>query len=243
MELSKRLKMNVDLVSAGTNVADIGCDHGYVTICLAAEKGCHCIAMDVNEGPLKIAAANIKKNHLESKIDCRLSDGMEKLTPGEADTLLIAGMGGMLVSQILQKNPAVLSQVHTLVLQPQSDWEEVRRLVYQLGFRIEKESCCVDGGKFYLAIRAVRDEKKLKEEKAYSYAEFCYGRYLPEKKDLCYHQYLMKEYEKSKNLVERLKQKKTEHSAARIRELEHTMMTLGEVLVYRPINTCTGYEG
>ena len=181
MELSTRLQMNADLVPTGARVADIGCDHGYGAIYLAENKQCpRVIAMDINRGPLEIAGKNIKKAGLTKEIECRRSDGMEQLEPGEVDTLMIAGMGGMLVCQILQNKPAVLTKIRTLILQVQSDWEILRRLLPQIGFRIDKESVCQDGGKYYIAIRAVQG----KDQKPYTDAEYAYGRILPEEKNV-----------------------------------------------------------
>ena len=94
MELSKRMKNNACLVDQGSMAADIGCDHGYVSIFLVQERKCKkVIAMDIGKGPLSQAQKNIEAAGLQDKIQCRLSNGMEKLTPGEVDTVLVAGMG------------------------------------------------------------------------------------------------------------------------------------------------------
>ena len=122
IELSKRMKMNADLIPEGCTLADIGCDHGYVCIELAKKNWCRkIIAMDVNKGPLAIAGKNISQANLQDKIMCRISDGLQELEPDEVNTILIAGMGGMLVSHILQAKPDVVAGVDTLVLQAQSD--------------------------------------------------------------------------------------------------------------------------
>lgn len=111
MKLSKRLQMNVSLVPQGARVADIGCDHGYAAIWLiqnqVAEK---MVAMDINEGPIARAKEHIRREGLEKQIECRRSNGMEKLEPGEVDTLMIAGMGGPLMIDILKARPEVLEK-------------------------------------------------------------------------------------------------------------------------------------
>ena len=100
--LSQRMRMVADMVSKGNVLADIGCDHGFVSIYLLENGICpKVIAMDVNEGPLLRAGEHIKERGLSPYIDVRLSDGMEKLLLGEADSILIAGMGGRLVIKIL----------------------------------------------------------------------------------------------------------------------------------------------
>lgn len=102
MELSKRLQAVADLVTEGASVADIGTDHGYIPIYLIehhiAEK---VIALDINRGPLERARMHIVGHGLKEKIETRLSDGLEKVLPGEVDTMIAAGMGGGLVI----KNP------------------------------------------------------------------------------------------------------------------------------------------
>ena len=95
MELSKRLQAVADLVTEGASVADIGTDHGYIPIYLIehhiAEK---VIALDINRGPLERARMHIVGHGLKEKIETRLSDGLEKVLPGEVDTMIAAGMGG-----------------------------------------------------------------------------------------------------------------------------------------------------
>lgn len=139
MKLSARLQMNADLVPLGSRIADIGCDHGFVSIYLAEESICdRILALDIREGPLSAARRNIAAAGLSDRIECRLSDGLEKLRPGEADTLLLSGMGGRLVCSILNRRKEILAETETLVLQPQSDVEEVRRQLTAMGFQDRK---------------------------------------------------------------------------------------------------------
>ncbi len=197
MQLSKRLQMNAGLVPDGSSVADIGCDHGYVSIYLAGKKKCRVIAMDVREGPLSIARKNIARAGLEDVIECRNSDGLTELEPGEVDTLLLAGMGGRLILSILQKKPEVMQRIQSLILQPQSDFREVRAGLFALGFVIYKESYCLDAGKDYVAIRAERESCEHTDRgQNYTEAELCYGRYLRQRKDTGYYNYLLREKQK-----------------------------------------------
>lgn len=206
MQLSKRLYMNAELVPDGSSVADIGCDHGYVSIYLAEKKNCRVIAMDVKEGPLSIAKKNISRAGLQDIIECRLSDGLTELEPGEADTLLLAGMGGRLILSILQKKPEVMRRIQTLVLQPQSDFREVRAGLSALGFVIQKESYCMDAGKDYVAICAERVScEHTGSGQNYSEAELCYGRFLKQIKDTDYYNYLLREKQKYIKIREGLK--------------------------------------
>lgn len=227
MNLSVRLQMNADMVPVGSRAADIGCDHGYVSIYLAEKKICDKIlALDVREGPLSAARKNIAAAGLSDRIECRLSDGMKELDPGETDTLLIAGMGGKLVCRILVESPDILSQTDTLVIQPQSDMADVRRLLPTLGFQIEEERCCHENGKWYLAMRAVRSD----EERAFNEAEYRYGWILQAKEDAIYHSYLLGEKEKAQRIMAKLEVQSTAGSATGRKHWHHVLVLLEEAL-------------
>lgn len=204
MQLSDRLYMNVSLVPKQARVADIGCDHGYAAIWLVgngiAEKA---IAMDVNEGPIQRAAEHVKQACMEDRIECRRSDGMENLCAGEADTLMIAGMGGPLMIRILREGKEVVEQAETLVLQPQSEIGEVRRYVRENGFRIAKEKICEEDGKYYFAIKAERSAAGRQDVWSEEW-QYSYGTYLAEKKDPVLRRYLQREREKYLSIIARL---------------------------------------
>ena len=140
IRLSDRLRMNASFVTPGNRLADVGTDHGYIPITLVMEKKIpSALAMDVNEGPLERAKEHIREFQLESCIHTRLSDGVQALHPGEADSVLIAGMGGALTVKILAEGEQVLKSVKELILQPQSEIDKVRRYLEKTGYRIVKE--------------------------------------------------------------------------------------------------------
>ena len=155
MELSDRLQAVASLVTAGHRVADIGTDHAYIPIYLLQEGLAEsAIAMDVNEGPLKKAEEHVKENGMEGKIRLRLSDGFEKLEPFEADTAVIAGMGGPLMIRILSAYPEVTRSLKELVLQPQSEIAKVRAFLLEEGFLFIQEDMVKDDGKYYPMMKA-----------------------------------------------------------------------------------------
>lgn len=231
MELSKRLQMNVSLIPKGARVGDIGCDHGYASIFLAREKACRVIAMDVREGPLSHARENILRARLSTAVECRLSDGLKGLVPGEVDTVLLGGMGGMLIASILERAPKVMRQIQTVVLQPQSDWRQVRLCLLGLGFVIDQEKFCVDAGKDYLAIRARRlpEIERGRLESPYTDAELTFGRYLPRHRDMAYRDYLERERDKYIAILGGL-EGKSSGAEERTKELTHIINMLEEVL-------------
>ena len=135
-------------------VADIGCDHAFVSIYLVqqgiADK---VIAMDVNKGPLEAAQKNIKDYGSDGSIETRLSNGFDALRRGETDAAVIAGMGGKLVISIIDAAD-VFEPGYKLILSPQSDVREVRLYLLERGFRLLDEDMICEDGKYYNIICA-----------------------------------------------------------------------------------------
>lgn len=191
--LSKRMEAVVSMVSPQSfAVADVGCDHAYVSIALI-ERGMteKVIAMDVRQGPLEIATGNVKAANLESKIDLRLSDGLEKLTLGEVDTVIIAGMGGLLMKRILEQGRHVLfaEKPPVLILQPQSDMAAVRIFLYNSAYHIVQETMLIEDGKYYTVMRAESGADSMQ----YIQADWEYGRYNLENRNEVLLEFLIKE--------------------------------------------------
>ena len=162
MNISKRLSRLAAMVTEGSRLADVGTDHGYVPLCLYRQGRIpSAIAMDINEGPLERARAHIREAGLEHYIETRLSDGLHALRAGEADTVLIAGMGGGLTERILTDGKGVLETVRELVLQPQSEIWRVRRFLCENGWRIVCEDIVVDEGKYYPSSGQSRGRRSL----------------------------------------------------------------------------------
>lgn len=192
--LSKRMEAVVNMVSPQSfHVADIGCDHAYVSIALIKREIVErVVAMDVRTGPLEIARKNVETYGMQEKIELRLSDGLEKLAPGEADTIIIAGMGGLLVKNILETGKRVLcyeKKRPVLILQPQSDICEVRIFLYAQAYHIVQEQMIEEEGKYYTVIKAVPGE----EDGYFSDAEWVYGKYNLEHRSEILYTYLQKE--------------------------------------------------
>lgn len=197
MNLSKRMEAVVSMILPQSNViADIGCDHAYVSIALVERKlASKVIAMDVRKGPLEIAKRNIQNAGLHNVIDVRLSDGMDALQVAEADTIIIAGMGGLLITGILARGSAMFAdkeKAPVLILQPQSELDKVRRYLYQHGYRICEEKMLIEDNKFYTVMRAQpvgEDDKREEPEEA----DYAYGRYNLEHQNPVLFEFLKKE--------------------------------------------------
>lgn len=153
--LSERLRMLADMVTAGSRVADVGCDHGFLSIWLVqAGVSCGGLAMDVRKGPLAAARKNIETYGVGDYIETRLSDGLRGCGAGEADTLVCAGMGGRLMERILAESMEKARGFKELILQPQSELEEFRFFLRREGFAVLREEAVREDGKFYFAMKA-----------------------------------------------------------------------------------------
>ena len=188
--LSERLLHIAGQVSAGHVLADVGCDHGYLPIYLV-QKGCmqRAIAMDINEGPLSRAKENIRQYGLDRYIAVRHSDEVLALQQKEADSVVIAGMGGGLVIKILTEGREILSSVGELILQPQSEVERVRHFLYEEGYRIVAEDMVFEDGKFYPMMRVLHGA----EQEVFPEIYFQYGKDLLVKNHTVLANYLKRE--------------------------------------------------
>lgn len=231
MELSRRMQRVADMVTDSRAVADIGCDHGYVSIYLVESgRTGHAYAMDVRKGPLSKAVEHVKQKNLEEQIECRLSDGLERLAPGEADTLILAGMGGLLMIDILKRGSSHRRGDEILILQPQSDIAAVRRYIYEIGYRIQTEDMLVEDGKYYTILRAV--SKKTEPKRELSEVEYRYGPCLLKLQHPVLAEYLEKEQEKLLELEEQLGQQTSDRAVQRIAELRAALELCKEANAY-----------
>lgn len=153
IKLSKRLAACAGLVRHGKRLADIGCDHGYIPVYLC-ENGMieYAIASDINEGPLSACRLLVKSTGLEDNIKCVLSDGLEKIDKNEVDDILIAGMGGELIADILSRCDYVRSK--HLILNPMTHPELARKWLFDNGFAIQNDIVVADAGHHYSVMDA-----------------------------------------------------------------------------------------
>jgi len=155
MILTKRLQLIYDIIPKCNTVADIGTDHGYIPISLVTGGICKkALAMDVNEGPLDAAHKNTVKYGVADKVETRISNGLENLNKGEADVIVIAGMGGPLIGSIIENGTDAITDDTVLILQPMIAQRELREYLYQNGFEITDEYVCREENKFYNIFKA-----------------------------------------------------------------------------------------
>ncbi len=223
--LSTRMKTIADMVPEGLSVADIGCDHGFVSIYLVNErKAPYALAMDVNEGPLLRAKEHIAQYGLQDRISTRLSDGAVGLSKGEVEAAVIAGMGGRLTMRIIVDSADKFKQMKSLVLSPHSDIPLVRGFLVDNGFEIQDEEMVFDEGKYYSIIRCawVGAETQLSD------IQKEYGPKLLEKKHPVLKEYLTHEAVKMREIRERLAA--GENHSTRVAEIDRILDQITEVI-------------
>ncbi len=228
LQISRRLKAVAALVSPGLVLADVGCDHGYIPIYLI-QKGQipRAIAMDINQGPLLRAREHIREWGLEAYIETRLSDGLKALEPGEAQCLVIAGMGGPLMERILTQGAPVLKDMKELILQPQSEIGHFRQFLAENGYRIIEEDMVEEEKKYYPMMKAVQGSMNYTKK-----AEYLYGKKLLEKRHPVLREFLEKEDRASRELLKKLTQVETSSAEKRKEELQEEIRDREEALAY-----------
>ena len=158
MKLSKRLLTVASFVPDNSKLIDVGCDHALLDIYLMKNlKNIKILATDINENPLKIARNNIEKYNLQDKIELKQMNGIENI-PSFIDTIVISGMGGILITDILKKEK--LKNVKTIILAPNNEFIKVRRHLKKINFYIEKEQLIIDDKKTYLILLLKKGKRK-----------------------------------------------------------------------------------
>lgn len=151
LELTERLAAIAGFIPPGTVIADIGTDHARLPVYVVERGICPAaVATDLNEKPYRSALQAVQNRGLAGKISVRRGDGMRPLQPGEAEVVVVAGMGGNTIRQILAGAPEVLARVRRLILQPMVDGGDLRRWLAENGWRLVDETLVEEGGHLYV---------------------------------------------------------------------------------------------
>jgi tRNA (adenine22-N1)-methyltransferase len=154
IQLSPRLACLERWVSKNARLADVGTDHGYLPVDLLLKGLCQqAIATDIGTGPLQNAKKTAEKYGVQEKMTFVLSDGLQKISPADADTIVIAGMGGETILHILEEAPWVNAPQYTLLLQPMSKIETLRSFLAAQGYEIDQEQLIEEQRFLYHAMR------------------------------------------------------------------------------------------
>lgn len=159
IKLSKRLSALAGFIPVGATFADIGTDHGFLAVyAVQAGISSRVVATDLRPGPLKRARAEVQRHGLTDAVDLRLGSGLTVLKPGEVDGVVIAGMGGETMVQILNASPAVVGSLSFLILQPMNESRMVREWLQQNRWHNNAEDLIWEDNRWFEAIRAVPGE-------------------------------------------------------------------------------------
>lgn len=164
MNISKRLQIIADMIPNNSNVIDVGCDHGLLSIYLAIEKHCTCLATDINEKALANAKTNLRK-YKTDRVSVMVTDGINDISISSDDYIVIAGMGTQTIKHILTDKQ--LS--NNLVISSNNQLYELRKFVTKLGYYIADEKFIVDHQKKYIIIKFTKGTRK------YSDVDLTYG--------------------------------------------------------------------
>lgn len=229
MELAKRLAALAAYVPAGSIAADIGTDHAYLPIFLVEEGICpRVIATDLNPGPFRSAGRKVEEHNLGNKIELRLGDGLKPLKPGEADVLVLAGMGGNTIREILAASPDVIKTVRRLVLQPMADPGDLRSWLAANGWKISDEELVEESGRIYVIITADPGREETADPLLLEL-----GPRLLEKKDPLLITYMERIIDKYERILAGLAAARSEGAREKVRELEAKLARIREVAACR----------
>lgn len=211
--LSPRLEALAMEVPIGARLADIGTDHGLVPVYLAKkEKITRAIATDISDGSLQKARDLIKAKKLDDIIEVRLGPGLEVIEPGEVDTILIAGMGGKLITEILDEGKDVLKTSTKLILQPMNAQQHVRWWLVDRGYAIYHEKLVKDGKYIYEIIVAEEGFQEKRDDIQYEIGFMLH-------KDPLFKEFIGIKISKTQAIIRALQNQNTENARRRKEQL------------------------
>jgi tRNA (adenine22-N1)-methyltransferase len=153
MEIKGRLKLIADKIPRCGILADIGTDHAYIPVyAVLNDITKKALATDIRSGPVEIAQKNIRKYGLQQNIEARLGNGLDPVSGQETDVIVIAGMGGVLIQEILRNGIEKAKKAGLLILQPMNAVEVIRKWLNENGFEIIDEALAMEESKLYNVI-------------------------------------------------------------------------------------------
>lgn len=209
IKLSKRLKAVADYVDKGARLADIGSDHAYLpTYLVQKNEVVFAVAGEVVKGPFEIAKNHVAQANLKENIQVRLANGLAAIeNVDKIDTIVIAGMGGILISEILEAGKGKLNSVKRLILQANNHGDTLRQWLIEHQFVIKAEQILLEAGKFYEIIVA---EPTTNENPVLSANDLLFGPFLSKEKSVIFQQKWQKEMNTLNKIIDRLPDEQTE---------------------------------
>ncbi len=231
LKLSKRLDVIAGLVEDAKVVADIGTDHGYIPNYLVENGLAEMVyATDISADSLQKNVDMVKLRGNSEKIISLVGDGLVPVEGRDVDTVIIAGMGGLLMKNILEKSSDFVKGVRRFILQPQSSTYELREYLYSHEYKIIREVMVEDSNKLYEVLLVEQGHMELEAE-----LHLKYGKNLLLDCDGVFLKYIKREYDNTTLILEKLSENSSEKSEAKIAELKLVQRELGDIL-----NDCSG---
>ncbi len=228
MKLTDRLYKIASFVTDGKRIADIGTDHGYIPVYLLKNnKIPFAILADINKGPLENARKEVRHNSLENKTDLRCGSGIEVLEKGEVDEIIIAGMGGILIADILEAKKEVAQNAEKLILQPMQAQEELRKYLLNNGYEIMEETLENEDFRIYEIMTAKYTGKNNTPEDEIYYEV---GEKLLNNKNELFTEFINKKIRSNKAILDKLDGIESETISEKRREIEIKIKKLENLL-------------
>lgn len=222
----QRLKTIINFIDHNSIVADIGTDHGVVPIYLVEENiAKKVIATDISKPSLEKLKNKLQDKSGSLNIETRCSDGLESILPFEVDTIVISGMGGVLIEEILSHSINIAKTANRIILQPNNGADHLRRWLLNNGFYIVEEKDLYENKKYYTVLSV-----QTGIERTYSDKEYLYGRRLIESQSPVLFQYLKSLQKEKEIILSKLIKVGSSSAETRIDELKKEIKEIEEVL-------------
>lgn len=226
MRLSNRLLAIANQIPLNSIVADIGTDHGHIPAYLIKNKiSKKVIGTDISKGSLDKIIEYVKELQFTDKIDTRLGDGLETIKPFEVDTVIIAGMGGLLIRDILEKDKEISNSIINFILQPMVASKELREYLVENNFQIIDEDLVKEDDKYYEIIHAKPGKTPIDKEIYYEISPILIRKRHPLLKE-----FIQYKINSAKKIIKELEGLETEKSKERYEELLEAIKEYKEVL-------------
>jgi tRNA (adenine22-N1)-methyltransferase len=231
--LSARLYAIARYIPSGSRMADIGTDHAYLPAHLRLQnKICSAVCGEINPGPLRSARELVERLRLTEDVDVRQGNGLDVLQPDEVDVVVIAGMGGALICNILENGTEKLASVHRLILQPNVASHLVRTWLVENGWCLVAEEMVEEGGRKYeilVAVRGYADKPYAGMREEERRKALWMGPYLMREQSAAFSSFWETEREKPPKNLQAKDQASSEHEQKR-KEVEKELNWIEEVL-------------
>jgi len=231
--INNRLKMIADNIIKGQTMADIGTDHGFLPRYLWEAGKCPEIIMtDLSERSLAKAKKTFEKYPGAKGIDFRVGSGLRVLNENEVDLVVLAGMGGVLMTSILGENPCKTISFSKYILQPRNGSGKLRYWLKESGFSIVSEELAEEG-KFICEMIAVTPPRNFKNPPSLkNYKEDIKNevpQHLKEESKELLTMYIKRKLNTEKDILEELKARNT-NGSGKAAATEGRIMFLEDIL-------------